>query len=297
MSNILVTSLVLFNYFPRNTGSVQSFMAPIAGIYKIECWGASGGYSDGGLITTEYGGYTKGNLYLSKDIVLLVYVGQDGINGGWNGGGFGVGTNMGTTHCSGGGETDIRLVLSNDFNGLKSRIMVAGGAGGDSHGGTGGHGGNIIGGNGIPTNNTSYWGGIAYGYGGNQNAGGSAGAFNWVTTAPTNGSFGQGGKGNGTYGGGGGGGYFGGGGSGVSEASRGGAGGGSSFISGYPGCNAIMSTSTSSAIYFSDNPNHYSGYIFTNTQMIQGGSNMPSHSGGIEIGNSGNGYCLISWIP
>jgi len=73
--------------------------------------------------------------------------------------------------------------------------------------------------------------------------------------------------------------------------------GGSSFISGHTGCNAITSSSTSSNIVHTGQPNHYSGYVFTNTVMKAGNEVMPSPTGGTETGHSGNGYCKITWHP
>ena len=42
---------------------------------------------------------------------------------------------------------------------------------------------------------------------------------------------------------------------------------------------------------------HYSGLIFTNTNMIAGNTSMPTHDGtGTMTGNSGNGYARITYI-
>ena len=72
-------------------------------------------------------------------------------------------------------------------------------------------------------------------------------------------------------------------------------GGGSSFISGYSGCNAISESSTSSNIIHTGQPNHYSGKVFNNAQMIARNASMPNHDGnGNMTGNSGNGYAKIT---
>ena len=72
---------------------------------------------------------------------------------------------------------------------------------------------------------------------------------------------------------------------------------GSCFISGHPGCDAITGSSTENAIVHTGQPNHYSGLVFTDTQMIDGANRMPDPLGGDDItGNSGNGYCIISWF-
>ena len=171
------------------TGNEQDFKAPCDANYKIELWGASGG---GGAILTSLesyggnGGYVSGEIKLSKDKQLYIYVGGEGIksttsnspssktfywdNGGWNGGGSTYGLGTGT----GGGSTDISLIRSdvilNDkamyvrsSESLASRIMVAGGGGGTSDHGLagsgssaytvylGGHGGNLLGGRGYGT--------------------------------------------------------------------------------------------------------------------------------------------------
>lgn len=70
--------------------------------------------------------------------IIYVYVGQSGITGiitanpSWNGGGAVTSGCSDGNNYSGGGATDFRLISGNwdDFNSLKSRIMVAGGGGG-----------------------------------------------------------------------------------------------------------------------------------------------------------------------
>ena len=228
-------------------------------------------------------------------------------NGAYNGGGISI-----NSGASGGGATDIRLTngVWNLFDGLKLRIMVAGGGGGaclrgEGYGdGNGGYGGSLAGGTGQSINHTQ-----AYGYctltGGNQISGGittwiDLGSGRYTTGSiiiANNGQFGycaseHDGDNTVTTQGGGGSGYYGGAGGGHS-----GGGGGSSFISGYPGCNTIKETSTESNIQHSGSPNHYSGYVFTNSAMIAGNAVMPSPSGGTETGHTGNGYCIISYIP
>ena len=71
-------------------------------------------------------------------------------------------------------------------------------------------------------------------------------------------------------------------------------GGGSSFISGHEGCDAITETSTADAITHTGEPNHYSGKVFTNTQMIAGNATQTKPGGGTETGHSGNGYARIT---
>lgn len=113
------------------TGNVQKFEAPYDGIYQIELWGASGGVPDD--ISYGQGAYTKGSIHLKKGDTFYVYVGEKGKNNrtvSFNGGGYGgYGKEIG---WSGGGATDIRLMNGNwnNLEGLKSRVMVAGGGGG-----------------------------------------------------------------------------------------------------------------------------------------------------------------------
>ena len=69
---------------------------------------------------------------------------------------------------------------------------------------------------------------------------------------------------------------------------------GSCFISGYTGCNAIKESSTETNIEHTGQPNHYSGKVFTNMQMVDGAHTMPSPSGGTETGHTGDGACIIT---
>ena len=134
--------------------------------------------------------------------------------------------------------------------------------------------------------------------GGNQISGGKGGK-GFSDGIINKGSFGIGGAHDydNNHGGGGGGGYYGGGGGGYNASIVGSGAGGSSFISGHTGCNAISESSTFSNIIHTGQPNHYSGYVFTNTVMKAGNESMPSPTGGTETGHSGNGYCKITWHP
>lgn len=290
------------------TGSHQIFYTPQTGTYKIELWGASGGTSSSS--ETGKGAYTSGTIALGKNSKLYVYVGQKGINGirktvssnispsnkvTFNGGGSGGNaggpyTSSGTTNiyyngASGGGATDVRLSYGswNDFNSLKTRIMVASGGAGISSG----HGGTINGMIGEPVSGYSSYAGTkatqisgnAFGIGGNGE------------DAPSQYCHGQAGGGGGYYGGGG------------AKASGGScymhpASGGSSYISGYPECNSISSESTSSnIIHLGLGTKHYSGLYFTNMTMINGASSMPSYSTtGNMTGNTGDGHARITLL-
>ncbi|KAI5504895.1 glycine-rich protein family [Trichomonas vaginalis G3] len=185
----------------------------------------------------------------------------------------------------GGGASDIRLLPGDyaNFTSLKSRIIVAAGAGGPDTGDLGGPAGSL---EGFNSNNN-------HGNGGTQTSGGRG---------YVNGSFGKGGGnpnridalGNGS----GGSGYFGGGSSTIINDYGGG--GGSSFISGYPGCVAITEDSTENSIKFRTGDFtsiHYSGLKFEDPIMIDGKSQMPSPNGTNETGHSGNGFIRIIKYP
>ena len=306
------------------TGNYQEFNVPCDGNYKVELWGAQGGSTAGNAA------YTAGDIELLANKTLYVYVGLHGLNTNnsvaFNGGGASTSSGNYATY-NGGGATDIRYFTStpsaanlawNINLGLNSRIMVAAGGGGSSHGGNGGYGGGLKGYNGLA--DAGYSGANAAGYGATQVSAGGAGAFNWSGSGPTAGKFGTGGNGNSQYGGGGGGGYYGGGGSGVSALSNGGGGGGSSYISGHTGCLAIAQgstnnprtlktgcTSSSTSVECST---HYSGLYFTNTIMIDGSGyswtnvkgslkQMPNPNGGYYAsgtGHTGNGYARITYL-
>ncbi len=251
------------------TGTEQSITLK-PGDYKMECWGAQGGCS---VKTGGYGGYTSGVLSLSAQKTFYVYVGQMGLNSAsvftFNGGG----KYAYSGKTTGGGASDIRLINGawDDFNSLKSRIMVAGAGGGNEEASDGGCAGGLIG-----------YGGNYYRYsgsyslivakGGSQTAGGIGGYGREGYGG--DGGFGFGGsavvKSNGSWGSGGGSGYYGGGHGHYHNSIVGTGAGGSSFISGHNGCNAIHASSTSGNIIHTGQSKHYSGLYFTNTVMIDG---------------------------
>lgn len=295
----------IFNY--TYTGDYQIFTAPNDGVYRVSLWGASGGdYTKQG----GYGAYTDGYITLKKGETFYVYVGQsgDGVSTPtFNGGGSSAAANS----RSGGGATDIRLVAGswNNFDSLKSRIMVAGGGGGASGWSTaiiGGNAGALTGYNG---NFYRASGSSAYtvSTGGTQTKGGNAGTG---AAAGTPGLFGIGGNGQVSYGGGGGAGYYGGGGASYNSNVVGTGAGGSSYISGHLGNDAINETSIVNNITHSGNPDHYSGFVFFNSRMIDGSGNilsagktvpskMPNPNGTFNntgIGNDGNGYARIEYV-
>lgn len=266
-----------------STGKVQTFVVPHTGKYLIECWGSGSGGTNPG-----YGAYVSGEIELTEDTTLYIYVGN--ING-YNGGGSG---NTSWTY-TGAGATDVRVDST-----LNGRIIVAsGGTGGCDYyekpiPGVGG--GGLIGysavtystaPNSASTTNATQT---------------SAGKVNITHEPGKAGSFGKGG--NGSYsGGGGGGGWYGGGGGGAQPSSPYTGSTGTCFISGHEGCNARDESGS-----HTNRPNHYSGLVFTNTLMIDGHGyrwtsskqslqRMPKPNGGYYssgYGHSGSGYCKIS---
>lgn len=284
------------------TGSPQNFEAPCDAIYKVELWGEAGGSAS----TTYHGGYgasTTGNIKFLENEILYLYVGAMGTTAtgsySYNGGGP---KNYGTSYV-GGGATDIRCFydstigkcIENTKNldwsnsiGLASRIMVSGGGAGVGNYSTsytiGGSAGGLTG------NNGNYYDiNIAgrEGKGGTQVSGGAS-----PGGEATAGGFGYGGTA----------GYW----SGLSSSS-----GGSSYISGYQGCVAITSSSSTtprndsigtqctmiSALEDITCSYHYSNRVFTNTVMKSGGEALPTYDGTqTMIGNNNNGYAKITLV-
>ncbi len=336
----------LYFYLPENreyeyTGNYQIFKAPKEGNYKIELWGASGGgayynYSDvyygddvyegvGEYIKGGKGAYTKGIIHLNKNNKLYIYVGEMGNDyssvpyvegiyirpvGGYNGGGSGGQAYQ--ISGGGGGATDVRLNISNtgnwdDFDSLKSRIMVAGAGGGTSNWRStvsGGNAGGLTGENGILNKDANPH---QLATGGTQTSGGISGHKHNNDDDPTDGAFGKGGDSQYSHGGGGGSGYYGGGGGSYIHGGVSSGAGGSSYISGYTGCIAIDSTSTENNVIPKEGcdvnlpdlecSKHYSGKVFTETEMKAGNEEMPTHNGdGYMTGNEGNGYAKITFV-
>ncbi len=291
------------------SGHEEEVEIPMSGYYMIELWGASGGDID------EYkggrGAYTRGSIYLERGTKLYFHVGGEGTNtdvGGYNGGGS-LREKASLYGSSGGGATDVRLEPGSwdNFEGLKSRIMVAAGGGGANNrnrgdksymygAGNGGAGGELEGLDGESVhyqdeNDILSYNEHAIGTGGTQTSGGIQVVYdknNTIKSRSTTGGFateiahGQTGSGAGYYSGG--------------NSGHGGAGGGSSFISGYPGCDAIKETSTEDKIEHTGSAIHYSGKVFVSSLMIAGNKEMPNKDGtGTTIGNTGNGHARISY--
>ena len=284
------------------TGGSQTYTVPNNGVYKLEVWGAQGGYRNSSTYGGT-GGYASGEIGLTQGTKIYAYVGGSGNSvttstnsiyaGGYNGGGYRYGYN------GGGGATDFRLTGGawNDSASLLSRFIVAGGGGSDgAKTKKGMYGGGSDGGSSTEnyTANKNYCG-----KGGTQTYSGYSTSYTVTTQATTGlksnttgnygGGFGFGGGGvylSSGYGGAGGGGWYGGSGSvpdGSSDDDRGG-GGGSGFV---------WSDATKGNV-----PSGYSvssSYYLINTSLIAGNSSMPTHDGTSTMtGNIGNGYAKIT---
>ena len=306
--SLLIGKTWTFEY----TGGSQKFEPNIEGTYKIELWGASGGQGILGFTHSLYsipsrGAYVEGEIVLSSSDTLYVYVGGAGSDapkvatvtaGGYNGGGIGGNGGSDDSAGSGGGATDIRVINGNwnDITSLRSRIMVASGAGGTAMQPTSNAYGDFkfVSGGGLTIDSqiSSAW--IyncsipAVTQTSGFNFGGTAGL-----TVSSETSHGHGGGGGGWYTG-----------SSCFGSNHGAPGsGGTSYISGHDGCRGVNSDGTIKSDSVS-----YTNYSFTNTKMIDGNgynwttskgekTGMPTYDGTSTMtGNIGNGYAKITLI-
>lgn len=332
-SNSINGSIITVNKYVRDysyTGNYQTFLVPYDGVYRIELWGANGGIDP--TSPTAYrgsgGAYTAGDISLKKGQRLYFYIGgqpsSNSYDGGWNGGGKADSRRPNFRGYGGGGATDVRILDGawDDFDGLKTRIMVAAG-------GVGGYitnpGGGLYGlGNDGSDINYIHLGGRP-----SQTEGGKPGD---TTTYPLSvcqggepkgkgspGSFGKGGDG-GLASSGAGSGYFGGGGGYRACHNNGGgiSGSGSSYISGHTGCVAVSQYSTVNNVFpiysgcTTGTTNNscsinYSKVYFTNTLMISGDGYewtnvkggkraIPSRDGSNNPGNLSSGYARVTQV-
>jgi trimeric autotransporter adhesin len=234
------------------TGAEQTFKVP-AGVTSITVTatggsgGAGGGYFGSDSAPGGLAERVKATIAVTPGQRLAIFVGGDGSDGGFNGGGA-----SGPSYGIGGGASDVRRGGDN----LGDRIIVGAGGGGGGSDGTclfttcgytpGGPGGPGGGRHGRPGISGGGSGAGTGGGGGSRTAGGTGGTGggNCNGASGTKGEGGaantQCGDGSGAFGGGGGGGYYGGGAGGggdvggtttISEYtdSGGGGGGGSSF--------------------------------------------------------------------
>ena len=251
------------------TQKVEKFTTPVAGEYKLECWGSQGGTLQSFHVPGD-GGYSVGWYESPANRILYICVGNHGAYGSYS-----YNNNIGANLVSGvpgGGATHISINSGGELKEFDTHrgdvLLVAGGGGccdmtSDVKRGFGGHGGGEKGTAGSNSGSLQFPTGD--GTGATDVAGGktsyySSGAFH------IDGSFGLGGvASNGDYGAQGGSGWFGGGGCELAGTS----GGGSAYI----------------------NP------ILKSTNTINGNNLMPNPQGGSDvIGHLGDGICVISWF-
>ena len=329
-----ITYTITFHYgdtqkndIPYFTTTYQPFTIPVTGKYRLEAWGAQGGDSvnDGGSShsTGAKGAYTSGVAPFNADDTLYVYVGQHpgyvssgkaNNPGGWNGGGTGsrdYGDN--DSAGGGGGATDFRffdddvtvnstILTWNNAIGLRYRIMVAAGGGGNAWTSSPGHGGALSSSpHGVNLKYATQTSGYAFGVGGSGT----------VYTKET--KVGNAGGGGGYWGG-----YAG---EARNTTSSGLSSGGSSYISGHTGAVAVINNAANTPRYASDGTTlcangttdntcsiHFTNKVFEDTVMISGDSAPSSVVGtdeeldymmrepdGSEVyGHAGNGYARVS---
>lgn len=315
-----ITACWEFSY--TNPGTGKQWVAPKDGTYTMECWGAQGGGTT--AVPGGKGAYTIGEITLSKDDNLYVYVGHMGDvndsgatnnttvsvkNYTWDANigaysaifnnGFATMAINGAWCFAGGGSTDIRTTGGNWNNStsIDSRIMVAAGGGGtNTYSSTkaGGAAGAYTGYSGLINGSD----GVAA-TGGTQSRGGAHGTGGWVvpTTYYTLTKTAYAAKGqtmwyNVCCSGGGGGLYCGGNGAHGNETTGSGAG-GSSYISGQSGCTTITGYSFSGS-YMIDG----AGVKYTSTSSSTSSTNIPAHDGFTAgLGHTGNGYARITYTP
>lgn len=236
------------------TGGEQTFIVPVDGDYKLETWGAQGGYAYSTIWNGGYGAYAIGITNMHKNDSIYINIGGSGQNreslsggtilkGGYNGGGDSPGRKD-IYSASGGGATHIATksgLLASLENNINQILIVSGAGGGGTYyngirKGIAGNAGGIVGNSGTYENPRDC---ESYGTGGTQSSGGtvvvaSVDLYYSKWNDMSDGSFGRGSNGNGHQvsdyilvgGSGGGSGFYGGSG----NSCIGGAGGGSSYI-------------------------------------------------------------------
>ena len=269
MSNIKTGDILNFDY----TGAVQSITLP-KGTYKLECWGAQGGYSSSNsgieVGMGGKGGYSVGIITLNQKTPIYIYAGGVGsisgngkADGGFPNGGSSWASNTSEGAGGGGGSSDIRIGTDS----LHARVIVAGGGGGGGEDNeTGGYGGGETGGtsgSGTPGSQTAPSG--YFGIGGRTSYDGGGGGGGWYGACPAGGQT-------------------------TPATSNSG-----DDTSGSPGGSGYVYTSSTAKNYPNGclvNSTHY----LTNAKTIAGNTSFPSPSGTSETGHSGNGYCRITVI-
>lgn len=267
MSNIKTGDILNFDY----TGTVQTVTLP-KGTYKLECWGAQGGYSSSnsgiGVGMGGKGGYSAGTITLNQKTLIYIYTGGVGsisgngkADGGFPNGGSSWASSTSEGAGGGGGSSDIRIGTDS----LYARVIVAGGGGGGGEDNeTGGYGGGETGGtsgSGTPGSQTAPSG--YFGIGGHTSYDGGGGGGGWYGAYPAGGQ---------------------------TTPATGSSG---SDTSGSPGGSGYVYTSSSASNY----PQGCllnSSYYLSDASNLSGNESFKSPSGTTETGHSDNGYCRIT---
>lgn len=155
LCTIPINKIYAYDYYQVNgVGKPQTLTVACSGVYKLEVWGAQGGYSSVDTEDTRggYGGYSVGEINLNKNRNLYIVVGGKGKpcnvygnttagtttcgdDGGYNGGGSTRQYVSNTFYGSGGGATHIATVtgeLASLSTNQSAVLIVAGGGGGAS---------------------------------------------------------------------------------------------------------------------------------------------------------------------
>lgn len=269
LSHIKTGDILNFDY----TGAVQAIALP-KGIYKLECWGAQGGYSSSNsgieVGMGGKGGYSVGTITLNQKTPIYIYAGGVGsisgngkADGGFPNGGSSWASDTSEGAGGGGGSSDIRIGTDS----LHARVIVAGGGGGGGEDNeTGGYGGGETGGtsgSGTPGSQTAPSG--YFGIGGHTSYDGGGGGGGWYGACPAGGQT-------------------------TPATSNSG-----DDTSGSPGGSGYVYTSSTAKNYPNGclvNSTHY----LTNAKTIAGNNSFISPTGSSETGHSGNGYCRITVI-
>lgn len=269
MSNIKTGDILNFDY----TGTVQTVTLP-KGTYKLECWGAQGGYSSSNsgieVGMGGKGGYSAGTITLNQKTLIYIYTGGVGsisgngkADGGFPNGGSSWASSTSEGAGGGGGSSDIRIGTDS----LYARVIVAGGGGGGGEDNeTGGYGGGETGGtsgSGTPGSQTAPSG--YFGIGGHTSYDGGGGGGGWYGADPAGGQ--------------------------TTPAT----GSSESDTSGSPGGSGYVYTSATASNYPSGCLLN-SSYYLSAAKTIAGNTSFTSPTGSSETGHSGNGYCRITVI-
>ena len=269
MSNIKTGDILNFDY----TGTVQTVTLP-KGTYKLECWGAQGGYSSSNsgieVGMGGKGGYSAGTITLNQKTLIYIYTGGVGsisgngkADGGFPNGGSSWASSTSEGAGGGGGSSDIRIGTDS----LYARVIVAGGGGGGGEDNeTGGYGGGETdgtSGSGTPGSQTAPSG--YFGIGGHTSYDGGGGGGGWYGAYPAGGQ---------------------------TTPATGSSG---SDTSGSPGGSGYVYTSATASNYPSGCLLN-SSYYLSAAKTIAGNTSFTSPTGSSETGHSGNGYCRITVI-